>query len=300
VSAPAPARYYPFVLDGGRYQVKAGLYALGTDFGNGAADRVVFQRDTEYETYLAAKAAAAATADAGALAVVVDDGCGPAVLRAVRDYVADQVVAAGWATGAALAERSLHAIALGLQEDLAIAELGDGAAPETTRLTYLDVALPSGWVPWSKRGRTFAEVHKPIPGIERVPGDTLMAGIIRGGETGVRFVWGLQFDHRVDQHPKRGRTTTFDRGRGLWLRVERQIVVGMPDVRAMLFVIRPYVVPMAEVLADPERARALTSAIESMNERELRYKGLQHVRDDVLAYLAATAPGASGPRSADP
>jgi hypothetical protein len=234
------------------------------------------------------------------LAVVVDDGCRPAVLRAVRDYVAGQVVAAGWASDAALADRSLHEIVLGLQEDLAIAELGDGAEHDTTRVTYLDVALPSGWVPWTKRGRTFAEVHKPIPGIERVRGDALMAGIIRGGETGVRFVWGIQFDHRLDQHPKRGRATTFDRARGLWLRVERQVVVGLPDLGAMLFVIRPYAVPMAEVLADRARARALTSAIDSMSERELRYKGLQHVRDDVLAYLAATASGESGPRSAGP
>ena len=44
--AADPARYAPFVADRGRYVVEAGLHPLGTDFGNGRADQVVFQSIT--------------------------------------------------------------------------------------------------------------------------------------------------------------------------------------------------------------------------------------------------------------
>ena len=40
------ARYTPFA--GGRYDVRAGLAVLGTDFGNGAADAHAFQLDDDF------------------------------------------------------------------------------------------------------------------------------------------------------------------------------------------------------------------------------------------------------------
>ena len=52
----SPARYFP--LESGRYEVKPGLFKFGTDFGNGDADRQVFQIDDEFPRYQAAKMAA--------------------------------------------------------------------------------------------------------------------------------------------------------------------------------------------------------------------------------------------------
>src|SRR5438093_11929596 len=52
----SPARYFP--IESGRYEVKPGLFKFGTDFGNGGADRQVFQIDDEFPRYQAAKMAA--------------------------------------------------------------------------------------------------------------------------------------------------------------------------------------------------------------------------------------------------
>src|SRR5436190_15319758 len=52
----SPARYFP--IESGRYEVKPGLFKFGTDFGNGDADRQVFQIDDKFPRYHAAKMAA--------------------------------------------------------------------------------------------------------------------------------------------------------------------------------------------------------------------------------------------------
>jgi hypothetical protein len=51
-----PARYFP--IESGRYEVKPGLFKFGTDFGNGDADRQVFQIDDQFPRYHAVKLAA--------------------------------------------------------------------------------------------------------------------------------------------------------------------------------------------------------------------------------------------------
>ena len=53
---PTAARYFPPAK--GRYEVKAGLYAMGTNFGNGSADGRVFQVDRDWPRYRREKLAA--------------------------------------------------------------------------------------------------------------------------------------------------------------------------------------------------------------------------------------------------
>ncbi len=55
----APARYTPYA--DGRYDVRPGLRRFGVDFGNGEADRQIFQFDRQFDTYRAAKQAACDT-----------------------------------------------------------------------------------------------------------------------------------------------------------------------------------------------------------------------------------------------
>ncbi len=288
MSVGDPAHYYPFVYAHGRYEVKAGLYPLETNFGNGVADRLVFQRDRLYDAYIEAKQAARVAAAAGppVLRVSVDQGVRPEVARHVYEYVCSQLVREHHVAGAEIEHDELGELAMHLQEDLAIVEL----APEgRTRLAYLHVSLPSGWSPLTKGGKAFPEVHRPVPGIAAIDGDTLMKEIIERGQTQVRFVWGLQFDAHLDQHPKRGRRRDFDPAAGLWLRVERQVLVGLPAVRAMLFLIHPFVWPVADVLADEARGQALIGAIESMSDGQLHYKGLRRYRDAIVSFLRAGA-----------
>ena len=52
------ARYFP--ASSGKYEVKPGLMPLGTDFGNGAADKLTFQFDARFAEYRKVKQAARA------------------------------------------------------------------------------------------------------------------------------------------------------------------------------------------------------------------------------------------------
>jgi len=221
---------------------------------------------------------------------VVDDGCTAAVRRHVLAYMRAQLAEEGHFARRELEGWDLETLVGHLQEDVAIVETDAGGGAPLTRLSYLHVSLPIGWLPWTKRGKGFAGVHKPVPGIERIDGDALMATIVAHGWTRVRFAWGLQFDDRLDQHPKRGRRTAFDPAVGLWLRVERQVAVGLPAVGAMLFLIHPYVRAMEDVLADARTGTALARAVASMSEAEARFKGLRRDRAAIVAFLRARTP----------
>ena len=70
-----------------------------------------------------------------------------------------------------------------------------------------------------------------------------------------------------------------------WLRVERQTTKPFPRLGRGLFTIRTYIEPLIEVASDPSKAAAIASAIRSMNEASLRYKGMLDRRDALLAYL---------------
>ncbi|MFP5500884.1 MAG: heme-dependent oxidative N-demethylase subunit alpha family protein, partial [Candidatus Sericytochromatia bacterium] len=70
------------------------------------------------------------------------------------------------------------------------------------------------------------------------------------------------------------------------LRIERQALIGFPAHAGALFTIRTYFTPIAAVAENPERRRALASAIAGMTEAQLAYKGLTRLREPLLAYLA--------------
>src|SRR5206468_2092864 len=95
----------------------------------------------------------------------------------------------------------------------------------------------------------FFEIHRPVPGIDKVnqaARSYIEAAIGKGPY--VRFVWGFATDRRLNHHPEpppgmspeswRGRT--FDAGSPspFLLRIERQQLWGLPAVRAAVFLIR--------------------------------------------------------------
>jgi hypothetical protein len=98
----------------------------------------------------------------------------------------------------------------------------------------------------------------------------------------VRFAWGLTTDARLNHHPQPppglndpalwyGRRFDADEG-SLYLRVERQVIQGLPEARAFAFFIRTYLTPAAELSA--EERECLAEAVETMPRDASRYKGL--------------------------
>ena len=179
------------------------------------------------------------------------------------------------------ARRVLAAIAVSLQEDLALMTERDGELVAHA----LAVALPSGWRPREKLGRPLHAIHAPVAGGDalRAASAALARAMVEKGPF-VRHVWTLADDDRFARPPLEGapgRTAPRDVSE-LWFRCERQVTLPLPEWRSSLFLIRVLVAPLAEVAASAARRERLVRSLRSMSDEVVRYKGLAAARDVVL------------------
>jgi hypothetical protein len=276
----SPARYFP--LESGRYEVKPGLFKFGADFGNGEADRHVFQFDDEFPRYHAAKLAARAERLSKYFCT---HDYRPETARRIHRFIAEAASRSRPASNDIPHEGpapTLDDLALCVPEDLAVIQR-DGARHW---LAAIHLCFPNHWAAEDKIGRTFAEIHAPVAGIEPIQrqADRLVDAMIRATTGRVRFAWGIATDTELNHHPDNPRGRRFDpKQPRAYLRIERQTIWGFPDVDASLFTIRTYFEDIATLPA--ERRAKVISAIESMSPAALQYKGLAASRDDLLAWL---------------
>jgi hypothetical protein len=304
------ARYFP--LESGRYEVKPGLFKFGTDFGNGEADRQVFQIDDEFPRYRAAKMAARqerlskyfqthdyrpATAERIEQFIVErlpltptlspSRGEGDTLSTAGQSILARLPLSRG---GEGQGE-GFDSLACRVQEDLAVIQRAGGRH----WLAAIHLCFPNHWAAEDKIGKTFAEIHALVAGIEPInrQADKLVDAMINATSGFVRFVWGIATDDELNHHPSDPRGRQFDpKNPRAFLRIERQTIWGFPEVEASLFTIRTYFEDLAVI--EPEKRAKVISAIESMTPESLEYKGLTASRDDLLAWLRSLSSGGLG------
>lgn len=324
VALPAPAFYFP--IDSGRYEIKTGLHHLGTDFGNGLADSHVFQLDDRFPHYRAAKLAGRAErlckyyAEQGyghtVARAVADFLVKRLVLEHPHWFVLSRLRSARISldcvlTGErllfdetmALAElrahepvppyaSSLDALACQVPEDLAVITLAG-----RHWLSALHLCLPNRWAAEQKIGGDFGAIHRPVPGIKKISAraPTLVGAMVHRGPY-VRFAWGLSTHAHLNRHPQpppgqfpgRQQEPEFSRDDPrLWLRVERQVLWGLPAAGAALFTIRTYLTDCREIKDNAAQLQKLCSAVASMSDEELAYKGLAASGSEILAWLKA-------------
>lgn len=186
-------------------------------------------------------------------------------------------------------ERLADALALAVQEDLVL--MAGPPAGDTAQL--LHVCFPSHWNPAERAAASFAQLHAPVPHNGRLlAGSRNLVGAMLGKGPFIRFVWSLTRTPQLDQNPARLQDHSFEvSGKSvtndslidrLYFRSERQTTT--PFSGHALFTIRIYVAPLRQVL-DGARAALLSSAICSMDDELLRYKGLAQIRDPLLREL---------------
>ena len=186
----------------------------------------------------------------------------------------------------------VHALALSVQEDMVILrDLGGDDEVECLCVTF-----PSAWDPQEKVGRNFSEVHQPVANNAALLGAhrPVMNALFHKGPF-VRFVWGLNADGRLGQHPAEPETAlpravlrspeALAAALFFRFRTERQISVPLPEFGRCLFTVRVAAQPLSEALCNGERRRRFAAALTSMDEALLAYKGLSAWRDPLLAYL---------------
>lgn len=289
----------------GRYEVAPNLKPLGTDFGNGESDAVLFELDSDFKRYRANKEDAYADSPAKYFAIGdVSAAVSLAVAEAFRDHLARDYPsefesgesfltsrltgeAVAWTPRGALdvpgsslsvtVKHLFEALAFQIQADLAlVARDPDG----NDRVVAVHVCAPSHWHPAEKLGQSFFQTHTVVPGFDRInaAAPKMVDAMIKQGPF-IRFVWGVESDTRLNHHPEPSSGWDFVAWDGrafdqfpFCARVERQTLLGLPAVDAALFVIHAKTIPGKELSAE-ERA-AMLAAVQSMSPEALRYKGL--------------------------
>ena len=158
---------------------------------------------------------------------------------------------------------TFSSIAMQIQEDIAIMRVKD----EREWLAATHICFPSSWLPEDKIGRSFAEIHAPVPRINLSRGRKMVGAIINRGPF-ERFVWSPVFEDRINFHPRTPKKKFDPQNPTVFVKVERQLTVGFPEHNAFLFVMRQH------LIRDEIDNHALAESLKSMTEEQRIYKGI--------------------------
>jgi hypothetical protein len=320
------AVYFP--IERGLYEVAPGMRSLATDFGNAEADQKCFQIDLDYPRYIFEKRAARLDdrADKYIGFDRLDDGIATAACRfllqtAVNEYPEFFKLSGDLFSGCSLDcvltgenfvfdsdmkllsattrtsikyLNSFDAMMSQFQEDAAIVSLDS----TSDWLSALHVSMPSHWDPRKKLGKSFLQVHAPVPGFEKIARAhrPILDAMVNKGPF-VRFVWSFVTDTRLNHHsePPSGEDPSIWRGRSFdlsdplkapfHLRVERQLTFGFPKNSAALFLIRLSFIDGRDILKNPLWRKNMILALHSMTPESRVYKGVERCFDQLVEWL---------------
>lgn len=187
---------------------------------------------------------------------------------------------------------TLDALAAQIQSDIVVISRNK---KDDNWMSAIHLCYPNHWSAEEKIGKDFAIVHLPVAGIEKINHRAkAIVNTMIERKPMVRFAWGLSTDTRLNHHPeppsgvvsKEWHGRDFDRKNPrLFLRIERQVMWGLPEHDAAIFTIRTYFRDCRVIKKDAVFNNKLASAIESMTPESLIYKGLVESKDDILAWL---------------
>jgi hypothetical protein len=151
------------------------------------------------------------------------------------------------------------------------------------------LCFPSHWRLTDKIGKSIEFVHSPVPGLNENLGASIhkfLAGL-KPGLAWQRVNWGLSRSPELNQHPDRP-LPRLDVDVGVtevWLRVEEQALVALPESGGILFGIRIVNHPLAKLRSNAVVRAGLSRALATMPESLARYKNLSSARPQILQLL---------------
>lgn len=164
-------------------------------------------------------------------------------------------------------------------------------------LVAASLCFPSRWKLSEKIGRDLEGIHAPVPDYQDQIGRPVevMFDKIDVGRPMWRLNWTLIDDPELHQPVATGRWehalaagSKPDPGQLLHFRVERQTLTKLPHSGDVVFTIRTYVRPLAE-LGGPAVFADLATALRSAGPDLLAYKGWSPLLGETLAWLDAHA-----------
>lgn len=159
----------------------------------------------------------------------------------------------------------------------------------TFRLRGGALCFPTGWALEEKLGLTLGEIHGVVPGLNPAIGRAIdqFLGGLQPGVAFHRDNWGITATNELNLHPARQLPAPQSPVvlSALWLRVEHQALVALPETRGVLFGIRIVLHRLDEIAADATVAAGLLRALKTMPAELARYKRIDTVRDSLVAAL---------------
>lgn len=170
-------------------------------------------------------------------------------------------------------------LTLSIQEDFALmVDDGQGGL----RAGLLSICFPSGWSPKEKIGKLLQEIHEPVADNRELQAATpLMARAMTTKGPFIRHVWTLAGSGARRRDADEDTLAQASSISDLWFRCERQLTIPLSG-RGSLFLIRVYVQPLLQVIAQPERKERLIEALRSMSQELVQYKGIARAREIIL------------------
>lgn len=151
------------------------------------------------------------------------------------------------------------------------------------------LCFPTGWALRDKLGQTLDEIHGVVPGLNAAIGSSIKQFLsrLKPGVAYLRDNWGLAATAELNLHPSLGRPApqppvALDR---LWLRVEHQALLALPQTGGIVFGIRIGLHRLDEVVRDAHAVAGLRRALETMPADLAAYKRMESTRQQLLALI---------------
>ncbi|ULN44326.1 DUF3445 domain-containing protein [Mycolicibacterium crocinum] len=182
-----------------------------------------------------------------------------------------------------------------VQEDIVLLDQRDGDLFADAGV----VTFAAGWSFGFDVGMTFLEIHGPVPrlretGVITRAREFLMR--LQPGDVYRRTNWSMTVGRRLDVSteaapewlPDRAHLDAVDDdtfGRLIHLRVEVQHVIRLPESGAICFLIRSYMLPLADIATVDEWRTRTAAVLAELPDDMAEYKGLRGFRDRAVAWL---------------
>jgi dimethylamine monooxygenase subunit A len=322
ISAPDLLAAFPFPFMADSYRYSANIEPAGTVAATAAGrwGRCVIDIDSEYRHELAERAQILA-ADPSRHAVLphMRPACWDTMLVLMTELASDYPetisltrvgdiwhwrnerlgIAQDFVYGdeSTLPVDPLAYIGAQVQEDIVLLDQRDGDLFADAGV----VTFASGWSFGFNVGMTFLEIHGPVPrlresGVITRAREFLMR--LQAGGIYRRTNWTLGAGRRLDSStesyahwgPDVARAGTVDDdtfGRLIQLRVEVQHLIRLPESGAICFLIRTYLLPLADVARVAPWRHRMTAVLAELPDDLADYKGFLSYRDRAVAWLTA-------------
>jgi dimethylamine monooxygenase subunit A len=151
------------------------------------------------------------------------------------------------------------------------------------------VCFPSFWVLAEKIGYGVEVIHGGAPTLNATIGAQIQVFLqrLKPGEVWERSNWGLAATDDLNCHPNRHlpRLQAGVKLRDVWLRIEDQGFVILPETKGLLFGIRVSVHRVGDLAGQPEFRDGLRRFLETMPLEVGCYKRIESARDTIVAQL---------------